>query len=62
MANTAEMRLGLGDVSPRHPGVAPTVLSMLQSARRGLRRRPTSRRLALGMSQPIWRRCAPRRR
>src|SRR5215475_11766575 len=36
MANTVEMRMGLGDVSPRHPGVAPTVLSMLQSARRGL--------------------------
>ena len=36
MVNTAEMRMGLGDVSPRHPGVAPTVLSMLQSARRGL--------------------------
>src|SRR6266849_3978516 len=36
MVNTAEMRTGLGDVSPRHPGVAPTVLSMLQSARRGL--------------------------
>src|ERR1700757_2292322 len=36
MANTAEMRTGRGDVSPRHPGVAPTVLSMLQSARRGL--------------------------
>src|ERR1051326_5166062 len=35
MANAAEMRIGLG-VSPRHPGVAPTVLSMLQSARRGL--------------------------
>ena len=28
--------MGLGDASPRHPGVAPTVLSMLQSARRGL--------------------------
>src|ERR1700759_3908758 len=36
MANAAEMRIGLGSVSPRHPGVAPTVLSMLQSARRGL--------------------------
>jgi hypothetical protein len=36
MVNAAEMRTGLGDVSPRHPGVAPTVLSMLQSARRGL--------------------------
>ena len=36
MVNTAEMRMGLGDMSPRHPGVAPTVLSMLQSARRGL--------------------------
>src|ERR1700745_599623 len=36
MVNAAEMRMGLGDVSPRHPGVAPTVLSMLQSARRGL--------------------------
>src|SRR6201985_3950241 len=36
MVNTAEMRMGLGDVSPRHPGVAPTVLSMLQSPRRGL--------------------------
>src|SRR6266849_4502338 len=36
MVNTAEMRMGPGDVSPRHPGVAPTVLSMLQSARRGL--------------------------
>src|ERR1700730_15263033 len=36
MVNTAEMRPGLGDVSPRHPGVATTVLSMLQSARRGL--------------------------
>ena len=35
MANAAEMRIGLG-MSPRHPGVAPTVLSMLQSARRGL--------------------------
>src|ERR1700748_3963850 len=34
MVNTAEMRMGLGDVSPRHPGVAPTVLSMLQSPRR----------------------------
>src|ERR1700757_3960338 len=36
MGNAAEMRMGLGDVSPRPPGVAPTVLSMLQSARRGL--------------------------
>ena len=36
MVNTAEMRSGRGDMSPRHPGVAPTVLSMLQSARRGL--------------------------
>src|ERR1700749_3759474 len=36
MVNRTEMRMGLGDVSPRHPGVAPTVLSMLQSARRGL--------------------------
>src|SRR4030081_1769422 len=36
MVNAAEMRMGLGDVSPRHPGVATTVLSMLQSARRGL--------------------------
>src|SRR6266702_2656703 len=36
MVNAAEMRMGLGDVIPRHPGVAPTVLSMLQSARRGL--------------------------
>src|SRR5258708_32677291 len=36
MVNTVEVRTGLGDVSPRHPGVAPTVLSMLQSARRGL--------------------------
>src|SRR5258707_15657614 len=36
MANAAEMRIGLGGMSPRHPGVAPTVLSMLQSARRGL--------------------------
>jgi len=36
MVNAVEMRMGLGDVSPRHPGVAPTVLSMLQSARRGL--------------------------
>src|SRR5260370_40202462 len=36
MVNTVEVRMGLGDVSPRHPGVAPTVLSMLQSARRGL--------------------------
>ena len=36
MVNAAEMRMGLGDVSPRHPGVAQTVLSMLQSARRGL--------------------------
>ena len=36
MVNTAEMRMGLGGMSPRHPGVAPTVLSMLQSARRGL--------------------------
>ena len=43
MANAAEVRTG-GEVSPRHPGlsrvpgvpVAPTVLSMLQSARRGL--------------------------
>src|SRR6516165_921722 len=43
MANAAEVRSG-GEVSPRHPGlsrvpgvpVAPTVLSMLQSARRGL--------------------------
>ena len=43
MANAAEVRTG-GQVSPRHPGlpripgvpVAPTVLSMLQSARRGL--------------------------
>src|ERR1700739_4535854 len=35
MVNAAEMRMGLGDVSPRHPGVAQTVLSMLQSARRG---------------------------
>jgi hypothetical protein len=34
--NTAEMRTGLRDASPRHPGVAPTVLSMLQSARRRL--------------------------
>ena len=36
MVNAAEMRMGLGGMSPRHPGVAPTVLSMLQSARRGL--------------------------
>src|SRR5437773_4835602 len=36
MVNAAEMRMGLGDVSPRHPGVAQTVLSMLQAARRGL--------------------------
>src|SRR5690349_24304183 len=36
MVNAAEMRMGLGDVSPGHPGVAPTVLSMLQPARRGL--------------------------
>src|ERR1700744_6143071 len=36
MVNAAEMRMGPGDMSPRHPGVAPTVLSMLQSARRGL--------------------------
>ena len=43
MANAAEVRTG-SEVSPRHPGlsrvpgvpVAPTVLSMLQSARRGL--------------------------
>src|SRR6201989_1464941 len=40
MVNTTEMRMGLGDVSPRHPGVAPTVLSMLQSARRGLAEAP----------------------
>ena len=41
MANAAEVRTG-GQVSPRHPGlqrvpgvpVAPTVLSMLQTARR----------------------------
>src|ERR1700726_5236533 len=36
MVNAVEMRPGPGDVSPRQPGVAPTVLSMLQSARRGL--------------------------
>src|SRR2546423_10469744 len=36
MVNAAEMRMGLGDVSPGAPGLAPTVLSMLQSARRGL--------------------------
>ena len=43
MANAAGVRTG-SEVSPRHPGlprvpgvpVAPTVLSMLQSARRGL--------------------------
>ena len=37
MVNAAEMRTG-GAVGPRHHGVpvAPTVLSMLQSARRGL--------------------------
>src|SRR3974390_1714447 len=37
MVNAAEMRTG-GTVGPRHHGVpvAPTVLSMLQSARRGL--------------------------
>src|ERR1039458_3035498 len=42
MVNAVEMRPGRGDVSPRYPGapaapgLAPTVLSMLQSARRGL--------------------------
>ena len=36
MVNAVEVRTVLGDLSPRHPGVAPTVLSMLQSARRGL--------------------------
>src|SRR5580692_3655367 len=39
MVNAVEMRAGLTDISPRHPGapgLAPTVLSMLQSARRGL--------------------------
>jgi hypothetical protein len=39
MVNAVEIRAGLGDISPRHPGapgLAPTVLSMLQSARRGL--------------------------
>ena len=37
MVNAAEMRTG-GAVGPQHHGVpvAPTVLSMLQSARRGL--------------------------
>ena len=55
MVNTAEMRMGLGDVSPRHPGVAPTVLSMLQSARRGLAEAAASRRPAPGMSRRIWR-------
>ena len=43
MVNAAEVRTG-GEIGPRHPGirrvpgvpVAPTVLSMLQSARRGL--------------------------
>ena len=42
MVNAVEMRPGRGDVSSRYPGasaapgLAPTVLSMLQSARRGL--------------------------
>src|ERR1700753_769574 len=36
MVNTVEARGGLANLGPRHPGVAPTVLSMLQSARRGL--------------------------
>src|SRR6202050_3425678 len=39
MVNAVEMRAGLGDISSRHPGtpgLASTVLSMLQSARRGL--------------------------
>src|ERR1700743_242093 len=36
MMNTVEARGGLSEMTPRHPGVAPTVLSMLQSARRGL--------------------------
>src|ERR1700683_5209256 len=36
MMNVVETRPGLGDVIPPHPGLAPTVLSMLQSARRGL--------------------------
>src|SRR6201985_2757232 len=42
MVNAVEMRPGRGDVSSRYPGVpaapglAPTVLSMLQSAGRGL--------------------------
>src|ERR1700685_2317805 len=38
MVNAVEMRAGLSDISPRRPGapgLAPTVLSMLQSARRG---------------------------
>src|SRR6202161_1872566 len=45
MMNAAEVRAGVRDVSQRHPGgmtvtgsprTAPTVLSMLASARRGL--------------------------
>jgi hypothetical protein len=36
MGNVTEVRAGIGGLSPRQPKVAPTVLSMLQSARRGL--------------------------
>jgi hypothetical protein len=60
MANAAEMRIGLG-VSPRHPGVAPTVLSMLQSARRrqwwrreGNRGRDAGSRTASGSCYLRW--------
>jgi hypothetical protein len=39
MANVIEVHAGVGEagmLSPRHPRIAPTVLGMLQSARRGL--------------------------
>ncbi len=78
MMNAAEVRGGVRDMSQRHPGgmtmtgsprTAPTVLSMLASARRGLAeaadetvaKRPLRHRPSSGAARRGGRGCGPRR-